>query len=93
MLFPIAYISGGYSFFYVMLKGNDRAILVFASTCTYYLLMLAWVHFYDKPMDKTRRLFTAADGSEKKHVIKHDGYYHVVSDGVISRRCPLITII
>ena len=65
-----------------MVYGESKGEFFFFSSI-YFVVMLIWVLFYDKPMEKSRRLVTAADGSEKKHVIQYDGNYHVVRELLI----------
>ena len=76
ILMPPYYLSLALSY---GIMPNNKALgtSIFDVGTLYFIVVTIWLIAFDKPIDKTKRKTTAADGSVTKHVIANDGYYFI----------------
>ena len=76
VLYPPFYLVYALNTVFYTTPNNEALSSLIAGIQTMYVIVVTiWLLAFDKPIDKTKRETTAADGSVTNHVIANDGYY------------------
>ena len=76
VLWPPFYLAYALNIVFYTTPNNEALSSLIAGIVFLYVIVVGiWLLAFNKPIDKTKRTTTAADGSVTNHVIANDGYY------------------